>query len=52
MEDEFQLVAQQQSIKRVEVPEDLVGTLSYLTSDDAAFVTGQTINVNGGRIFG
>ena len=52
MEDEFQLVAQQQSIKRVEVPEDVVGTLSYLTSDDAAFVTGQTINVNGGRIFG
>jgi NAD(P)-dependent dehydrogenase (short-subunit alcohol dehydrogenase family) len=30
----------------------LVGTMSYLTSDDAAFVTGQTINVNGGRIFG
>lgn len=52
MEDEFQLVAQQQAIKRVEVPEDVVGTLSYLTSDDAAFVTGQTINVNGGRIFG
>ena len=52
MEAEFELVAQQQSIKRVEVPEDLVGTLSYLTSDDAAFVTGQTINVNGGRIFG
>jgi NAD(P)-dependent dehydrogenase (short-subunit alcohol dehydrogenase family) len=52
MEAEFELVAQSQSIKRVEVPEDLVGTLSYLTSDDAAFVTGQTINVNGGRIFG
>jgi NAD(P)-dependent dehydrogenase (short-subunit alcohol dehydrogenase family) len=52
MEDEFQLVAQSQAIKRVEVPEDLIGTVSYLTSDDAAFVTGQTINVNGGRIFG
>jgi NAD(P)-dependent dehydrogenase (short-subunit alcohol dehydrogenase family) len=52
MEAEFELVAQSQAIKRVEVPEDLVGTLSYLTSDDAAFVTGQTINVNGGRIFG
>jgi NAD(P)-dependent dehydrogenase (short-subunit alcohol dehydrogenase family) len=52
MEDEFALVAQSQAIKRVEVPDDLVGTLSYLTSDDAAFVTGQTINVNGGRIFG
>jgi hypothetical protein len=29
-----------QAIKRVEEPDDLVGTLSYLTSDDAAFVTG------------
>src|SRR4029079_15718013 len=43
MEDEFQLVAQQQAIKRVEVPDDLVGTVSFLTSDDAAFLTGQTI---------
>jgi len=51
IDEEFELVAQGQSIKRVEVPEDLVGTVSYLTSDDAAFVTGQMINVNGGRIF-
>jgi NAD(P)-dependent dehydrogenase (short-subunit alcohol dehydrogenase family) len=51
MEREFEMVAQMQAIKRIEVPDDLVGTLSYLTSDDAAFVTGQTINVNGGRIF-
>jgi hypothetical protein len=29
----------------------MVGTVSWLTSDDAAFVTGQMINVNGGRIF-
>ena len=45
------MVAQCQAIKRVEVPDDLVGTVSYLTSDDAAFITGQTINVDGGRIF-
>ena len=51
IDEEFDLVAQGQSIKRVELPEDLVGTVSYLTSDDAAFVTGQMINVNGGRIF-
>ena len=42
--------AAMQAIKRVEVPEDLVGTLSYLTSDDAAFITGQTLNVDGGRV--
>ena len=41
---------QLQAIRRVEVPDDLVGTVSFLTSDDAAFITGQTLNVNGGRV--
>lgn len=50
MEDEFNFAASMQAIKRVEVPDDLVGTLSYLTSDDAAFITGQTLNVDGGRV--
>jgi 3-oxoacyl-[acyl-carrier protein] reductase len=34
---------------RVMRPDDLLGTFCYLLSDDAAFVTGQTIAVNGGR---
>jgi len=50
MEAEFDFAAGMQAIKRVEVPEDLVGTVSYLTSDDAAFITGQTLNVDGGRV--
>jgi NAD(P)-dependent dehydrogenase (short-subunit alcohol dehydrogenase family) len=50
MDEEFALVAQMQAIKRPEVPEDLVGVLSFLTSDDAAFMTGQTLNVDGGRV--
>ena len=50
MEAGFNLAATMQAIKRVEVPEDLVGTVSYLTSDDAAFITGQTLNVDGGRV--
>jgi NAD(P)-dependent dehydrogenase (short-subunit alcohol dehydrogenase family) len=50
MEGEFNFAAGMQAIKRVEVPEDLVGTVSYLTSDDAAFITGQTLNVDGGRV--
>jgi NAD(P)-dependent dehydrogenase (short-subunit alcohol dehydrogenase family) len=50
MDEEFQLVAQMQAIKRPEVPEDLVGVLSFLTSDEAAFMTGQTLNVDGGRV--
>lgn len=50
MDEEFLAVAQLQAIKRVEVPDDLVGALSFLTSDDAAFMTGQTLNVDGGRV--
>ncbi|HXW24096.1 MAG TPA: SDR family oxidoreductase [Xanthobacteraceae bacterium] len=50
MDEEYALVANMQAIKRGEVPEDIVGTLSFLTSDDAAFITGQTLNVDGGRV--
>jgi len=42
-------VIAQQAIKRAMVPVDLAGTAVYLASDDAAFVTGQTIVVDGGR---
>lgn len=38
----------QRAIKRTSVPEDMVGTVLYLSSDDASFVTGQAILVNGG----
>jgi NAD(P)-dependent dehydrogenase (short-subunit alcohol dehydrogenase family) len=50
MDEEFEAVAQMQAIKRVEVPEDLVGAVSFLTSDDSAFMTGQTLHVDGGRV--
>ena len=50
MDEEFAAVAQMQAIKRPEVPEDLVGAVSFLTSDDATFITGQTLNVDGGRV--
>jgi NAD(P)-dependent dehydrogenase (short-subunit alcohol dehydrogenase family) len=46
----FDQVVAQQSIKRAEVPEDLVGTLSFLCSEDAAFLTGQTLSVDGGFV--
>jgi NAD(P)-dependent dehydrogenase (short-subunit alcohol dehydrogenase family) len=35
-------------LKRAEVPEDLVGTVIFLASDDSRFITGQTIVVDGG----
>ncbi len=36
------------AIQRDERPEDLVGAASFLASDDAAFMTGQTLAVDGG----
>jgi NAD(P)-dependent dehydrogenase (short-subunit alcohol dehydrogenase family) len=35
---------------RVMQPSDLLGTFCYLLSDDSAFVSGQTMLVNGGRV--
>jgi 3-oxoacyl-[acyl-carrier protein] reductase len=40
-----------QAIHRREKPEDLVGAAAFLASDDAGFITGQTINIDGGRSF-
>lgn len=46
----FDIVPQMQAIKRVQVPDDLTGTISFLVSDDAAFITGQTFFVDGGLV--
>ncbi len=46
----FDSIAETQAIKRIQVPSDLVGALSFLASDDAAFITGQTLCVDGGRV--
>ena len=48
--DMFDMVASMQAIKRVELPEDMVGTVSFLTSEDASFITGQTLMVDGGLV--
>jgi NAD(P)-dependent dehydrogenase (short-subunit alcohol dehydrogenase family) len=37
------------ALQRDEVPEDLVGPVWFLASDDAAFISGQTLNVDGGK---
>jgi NAD(P)-dependent dehydrogenase (short-subunit alcohol dehydrogenase family) len=46
----FEEVASQQSIKRSQQPDDVAGAAAFLASDDAAFITGQTIVVDGGLI--
>ncbi len=49
-DDRFAAVASLQAIKRTQMPGDLVGALSFLASDDAAFITGQTLYVDGGWV--
>ncbi len=38
-------------MKRVGRPEDIAYAVNYLASDEAGYVTGQTLSVNGGRYF-
>jgi NAD(P)-dependent dehydrogenase (short-subunit alcohol dehydrogenase family) len=40
---------QSQAIKRLAKPEDIAGVFSFLASEDSAYLTGQLINVDGGR---
>jgi 3-oxoacyl-[acyl-carrier protein] reductase len=40
---------EQQAIKRLGEPEDITGAVLFLTSDDASFITGQALVVDGGQ---
>ena len=39
-----------QALKRPQTPDDLAGVVSFLASEDARFVTGQTYSVDGGMV--
>ena len=41
----------QRSLPRAQVPEDLGGVVSFLISENAGFMTGQSLIVDGGMIF-
>ena len=43
-------IAQAIPVRRTGVPEDIAGACAYLASDEAGYVTGQTLGVNGGRV--
>ncbi|XUL92235.1 SDR family oxidoreductase [Streptomyces galilaeus] len=36
-------------MKRAGAPDDIAYAVAYLASEEAAYVTGQTLSVNGGR---
>src|SRR5580698_7714994 len=48
-EEQKRATWEQQAIKRLGEPEDVAGAVLFLTSDDAAFITGQAIVVDGGQ---
>jgi len=43
--------ASNRCLKRIQTPEDLIGPLLFLASDQSGFVTGQLLNVDGGEFF-
>ena len=43
-------VVPKRCLKRVQYPEDLVGTAIFLSSAESDFITGQTIVVDGGDV--
>ena len=49
--DYFKSVANSRCLKRDELPEDLTGTILFLSSDESDFITGQTFLVDGGGLF-
>lgn len=48
--DWFEQIAQQQAIKRVETPAEVADVLTFLASDAARFMTGQTLLADGGLV--
>jgi len=53
IDDEYVIngIVMRRCFKRHETPEDLIGTIIFLASDDSDFMTGQTIVVDGGEVF-
>ena len=43
-----QMTVARRSIKRRQLPEDLIGAILFLSSEESDFITGQTLVVDGG----
>jgi 3-oxoacyl-[acyl-carrier protein] reductase len=51
LSEEFKQAAVQQiPLGRVGKPEDVAGAVAFLTSEDASYITGQVLSVNGGML--
>lgn len=49
--ERYEKTARERALRREMTPEDLIGPLVFLCSDDAAMVTGHVLVVDGGQIF-
>jgi NAD(P)-dependent dehydrogenase (short-subunit alcohol dehydrogenase family) len=47
-DERLHAIANMQAIKRIGTAQDIVGTVCFLSSDDSAFMTGQTVVPDGG----
>ncbi len=53
LSDEFkQNAVKQIPLGRVGSPEDVASAVRFLASDDASYITGHVLNVNGGLLMG
>lgn len=44
------MTAAKTPLRRLARPEDISGAVSFLASEDANFITGETIRINGGQV--
>ena len=49
--EQLKAIANSTCLKRIGVPEDLAGVIVFLASSESDFMTGQTVNVDGGDNF-
>lgn len=49
-EESLQATADAIPLRRIGTPEDTAATVAFLLSDDASYITGQTLGVNGGAL--
>jgi NAD(P)-dependent dehydrogenase (short-subunit alcohol dehydrogenase family) len=48
-EEAIRQLAARSPVRRLGVPEDIAAATAFLCSDDAGYITGQVIGVNGGN---
>ncbi|GAA0913755.1 SDR family oxidoreductase [Virgisporangium aurantiacum] len=51
-ENDEEAAASAYPLKRLGVPSDVAGAVAFLVSDDAAWITGQTLAIDGGALLG